>query len=69
MLLDPIDQVRSQVRGRPYFELHLDPFEYAYRLPGQQRNQTVRSLKPLHSKYANYTWVIPNKPTARAIQT
>jgi len=45
----------------------LDPF--VLRLsPGQQRNQKVLSLKRSHSKYVSYTWVIPHKTTARAIQ-
>ena len=62
-----IGQVRSQARGRPDFQLHLNPF--VLRLsPGQQRNQEVRSLKRTHPKYASYTWVIPYKPTARATQ-
>ena len=60
-------QVRPQVRSRTY--LQLTWILFVLRLPpGQQTIQRVRSLKFSHSKYASYTWVIPHKPTARAIQ-
>ena len=45
-----IGQVRSQVRDRPHFQLHLNPF--VLRLsPGQQRKQKVHtpsSIRELH---------------------
>ena len=42
---------------------------YTSRQGNKKKKQTKSTtIKRSHSKYASHTWVIPHKPTARAIQ-